>query len=457
MDLRHLELEQALDQTRMGAGNDDLHAARAAANLDEVNLDVLTLDERLAADLLRSRKDGLALLAAGNNVQISAAAARVDAGDRSVQDLVLLALELGDDHATLRLADALNDDLLCGLGSDAAERLGRDVDVDDVADLRIYLVVSSLLEGDLLVGLIKVLGADDRLAHVHADGLFLAVRLDVNVVSHAVVIALVSGDECLTYAIEHVVHRDALLFFELFQGVKKFCVHHFFQSNSFLYLDRETNRGNVLRLKYDALPADVERYRAVVVACERALDLLCAVQRLVQTDLDRLSHEGLEMLGALETAGKSRRGNAQRVGRHIVKFLCVQHGVKRAGDLLTLVDIHALRVVHGDGQHILSALFFKFYIPQRNAGLFAQGSDQLFHAGDDLLCLQSRPSFGYRKILHKQNVRSGTWPLPTVTFILTLIVYHVSRAIASFFKRKAWISAVKMHKIGHAGGENVSA
>ena len=91
MDLRYLELEQALDQTRMGAGNDDLHAARAAANLDEVNLDVLTLDERLAADLLRSRKDGLALLAAGNNVQISAAAARVDAGDRSVQDLVLLA------------------------------------------------------------------------------------------------------------------------------------------------------------------------------------------------------------------------------------------------------------------------------------------------------------------------------------------------------------------------------
>ena len=163
------------------------------------------------------------------------------------------------------------------------------------------------------------------------------------------------------------------------------------------------------------------------------------------------------MLGALETAGKSRRGNAQRVGRHIVKFLCVQHGVKRAGDLLTLVDIHALRVVHGDGQHILSALFFKFYIPQRNAGLFAQGSDQLFHAGDDLLCLQSRPSFGYRKILYKQNVRSGTWPLPTVTFILTLIVYHVSHAIASFFKRKAWISAVKMHKIGHAGGENVSA
>ena len=398
MDLRYLELEQALDQTRMGAGNDDLHAAGAAADLDEVNLYVLTLDERFAADLLRSRKDSLALLAAGNNVQISAAAARVDAGDRSVQDLVLLALELGDDHATLRLADALNDDLLCGLGSDAAERLGRDVDVDDVADLRIYLVVGSLLEGDLLVGLIKILGADDRLAHVHTDGLFLAVRLNVNVVGHAVVVALVSGDECLTYAVEHVVHRDALLFFELFQGVKKFCVHHFFQSNSFLYLDRKTNCGNVLRLKYGALAADVERYRAVVVACESALDLLCAVHGLVQTDLDRLSHERLEMLGALEAAGKSRRGYAQRVGRHIVKFLCVQHGVKRAGDLLTLVDIHALRVVHGDGQHILSALFFKFYIPQRNAGLFAQGFDQLFHAGDDLLCLQSRPSFGYQKI-----------------------------------------------------------
>lgn len=73
VDLRHLQLKQTLNQTRVGAGNNDLRAAGAAANLDEVNLQALTLSQDLTAHLLGSGQNSLALLAAGNNIQISGA------------------------------------------------------------------------------------------------------------------------------------------------------------------------------------------------------------------------------------------------------------------------------------------------------------------------------------------------------------------------------------------------
>ena len=119
-----------------------------------------------------------------------------------------------------------------------------------------------------------------------------------------------------------------------------------------------------------------------------------------------------KVLGLFQPARQACRGNTQRIGGHTVELLCIQHGVERARNLLTLVDEHALRVVDGHDQHILAALFFKFHVPQGNAGLLAQGLYQLFHAGDDLLCLQSRPSL--TKILQAKR-KEWLSPLLTVT------------------------------------------
>ena len=165
-----------------------------------------------------------------------------------------------------------------------------------------------------------------------------------------------------------------------------------------------THRGNVLGFVNGLLSTRLERHAAVVIGNERAFDLLCAADRLVKADLDRVAEEGREMLGLFEPARQAGRGYAQRIGRHVVKLLCVEHGVERAGYLLALVDEHARRAVDRDDQHILPAFLFKFHVPQGNAGLLTQGLYQLFHPGDDLLCLQSRPSL--RKS-SKQSVRSG--------------------------------------------------
>ena len=137
---------------------------------------------------------------------------------------MLLGLKLGQHHAALGLANALDDDLLCGLGSDAAEGLGGDVDIDDIAQDGVRLVFARLLDGHLLVRLIDVV--DDGLAHEHADVLALSVRDDVDIVGHAVVFTLIGGDERLAHAVEHVIDRDSLLLLQLLERGKKFFIDH---------------------------------------------------------------------------------------------------------------------------------------------------------------------------------------------------------------------------------------
>ena len=137
---------------------------------------------------------------------------------------MLLGLELGQYHAALCLTDALDDNLLCGLGCDAAEGLGRDVDVDDIAQNCASLVLARFLDGHLLVGLINIVY--NGLADEHADVLALTVRYDVYIIGHTVVFTLICGDECLTDAVEHVVNRNALLLFQLLEGGKKFLIDH---------------------------------------------------------------------------------------------------------------------------------------------------------------------------------------------------------------------------------------
>ena len=109
---------------------------------------------------------------------------------------------------------------------DTAKRLGGDFDIDDIAELGVALIFQRLVDAELLVRLINVV--HDGLAHVHADGFLCTIGIDENVIGHAVVIALIGGNERLPHAVEHVIDRNALFFFQQIQSVKKFCVHHFF-------------------------------------------------------------------------------------------------------------------------------------------------------------------------------------------------------------------------------------
>ena len=90
---------------------------------------------------------------------------------------MLLGGEGIEDHAALGLADALNDDLLGGLGGDAAERLRLHVDIDEVAEVGVLVDLAGLVERDLRGGREDVV--DDLLLHVHVHIVVLDLDKDV--------------------------------------------------------------------------------------------------------------------------------------------------------------------------------------------------------------------------------------------------------------------------------------
>ena len=180
-DLRDLQLKQALDERRMRAGDHDLRAAAAAADLDDIDADHVALDEMLRLDLLADGQQGVGLVRALADAD-GHVAVRLEAQHRAGEDLVLLRGEALEDHAALGLADALNDDLLGRLGGDAAEGLRLDLHVHEIAELCVRVDLARGVERDLGGGGDDLV--DDLLLRIHAHGVLR--QLDVDVVGVAV-------------------------------------------------------------------------------------------------------------------------------------------------------------------------------------------------------------------------------------------------------------------------------
>ncbi len=126
-DLGHFEFEQPLDETGVGAADNDLGALRRLTNLDDVGLE--------ARARLRPRADRH-LLCLGQErldaTEVDEGVAGVgllhDAGD----DLAFLAGVVLVLHLPLFFANALHQHLLGGLSSDSSEVLGGDVHLGPV-------------------------------------------------------------------------------------------------------------------------------------------------------------------------------------------------------------------------------------------------------------------------------------------------------------------------------------
>ena len=118
-DLRHLELEQPLHETGVRARHDDLRTLGGLAHLDDVGLEPAAVVVVLVLHLLGLREQRLDL--AEVEQRVAGVGLLDDAGD----DVALAARVLLVLHLPLRLADALEDDLLGGLRGDATEVGGR--------------------------------------------------------------------------------------------------------------------------------------------------------------------------------------------------------------------------------------------------------------------------------------------------------------------------------------------
>ena len=207
----------------MGAGDEDLGAAGGVSDLDHVDLDAVALVQRFGFDALVWGKHGLGILAVGGDADGDTAVSGLDLGDDTGQDLMLLGSKLLIDDAALGLADALDDDLLGGLGGDAPELLCLHGDMQLVADLGALVDLLGGLENDLVAGVLDLL--HDGLDDVHLDALFILLEDDFHIVLALGIVAPEGGKHGLPDLVVHIVAGNALFFFDVLYCLKKICIH----------------------------------------------------------------------------------------------------------------------------------------------------------------------------------------------------------------------------------------
>ena len=226
-DLRNLKLKQALDKAGVCPGYNDLRAFCRAADLHDIDADEVALVVILRADLLGCGEHGVGLVVAAADADGHVVGRRLDAQDRTGEDLMLLRRERVEDHAALCFADALDDDLLGRLRGDAAEVLRLHVDVYKVAQLRGLADSAGRVERNFRGGGDDVV--DDLLLHVHMH--IVVLDLDEDVVGVAVLVLFVCSDESLRDLLDHVALRDPAFFFKLRKRCKNFGIHSFLNSS----------------------------------------------------------------------------------------------------------------------------------------------------------------------------------------------------------------------------------
>src|SRR5581483_3097407 len=130
-DLGHLELEELLDQLRAAPGDDDARALALGRDVGDHGLDAHAVVVALVPDLLRARKQRLDALAELDQ-RVAVVRLLDDPRDQLADPVLVLVVH----HLALRLADALEDHLLGGLGRDAPEVVGRHVAGRDLVLVR---------------------------------------------------------------------------------------------------------------------------------------------------------------------------------------------------------------------------------------------------------------------------------------------------------------------------------
>src|SRR5258705_401579 len=143
VDLGHLHLEELDEQGRIRAADHDLRALGRLQDLDDGHAHAVARLVGLGPALLLAREQRLRAPDVDHEV------AHLLALDDAVDHLAHAAGVLGEDVVALRLPDLLEDDLLRGLGRDAAEDVGRLRKLDLLADLGLGDELLRLFEADL--------------------------------------------------------------------------------------------------------------------------------------------------------------------------------------------------------------------------------------------------------------------------------------------------------------------
>ena len=196
----------------MGAGDEDLRAAALAGNLQHVDLDAVVDRQLLGGHLLAGLQKALGAAQLDVNLLV------LDALDDGGEYLVFLLAVFVVDHAPLGLAQMLHHHLLGGLRRDAAEVLGRHLDLHQIAQLILGLYGPGFLQRHLALGILHRL--HDGLAAEHLHAALFGVDGGANVGVFAEVLFICGNQRGLDRAEEYV-FIDAPLLAQGVQGAEK--------------------------------------------------------------------------------------------------------------------------------------------------------------------------------------------------------------------------------------------
>ena len=195
-----------------------------------------------AGDLLALRKDGFGAADLDGGVAVHG----VDVRDSRRDDLLVVGLELFHVAAALRVADALTDDVLRGLGVDASEVLRVQRDLDDVAGLRGLLVFLRGVDKD--VGVFVVDDVDHVLAKIDIELFLLGVDVAEDDV-FAVIVSLLRNNEGVGDLLIEELYRDPLFRCHQLYGVKKLLIHNVALPFLWSSVIRKTRSRRVSRMR----------------------------------------------------------------------------------------------------------------------------------------------------------------------------------------------------------------
>src|SRR5437773_2318648 len=218
LDLGDLRLEEPREVARVCARERDLRALGRAPHLEHVGAHAVARVVALPGDLLALGQDRLRLADLQDHVAL------LDPVHDAAEDLAFLADELRVDALALGVADLLEDDLLGGLGRDAAEVLQRSVLQQLQLDAELGRGIERLgvSQRDLRLRVGDVL--DHLLALVDAEVARLAVDVDADVVGRPQALAGCRQQGSLQ-RLEEDLFVDPLLASELLDDHDQFAIH----------------------------------------------------------------------------------------------------------------------------------------------------------------------------------------------------------------------------------------
>ena len=269
LDLRHFELEQAHQELRRDARQDELRALGRAVDLGHVGADAVADAQHFLRDQLVARDHALDAARLDDHV------AALDALDGAGQQVVLALEEVVQDLLALGVADLLQDHLLRRLRADAAELDRLERLLDHVAELQLRIALRGVGDRELVRRLLVLLVGHDRPApeRLVVAGLAVDRHARVDLVGEAL---LGRRGERRLERREHDFLRHVLLARKRVDQQQQFAVHFAFLHSIFgTSRARSMSASGIVRMPLAVSTHD----GAVVAAAQDALQLLRVVDR----------------------------------------------------------------------------------------------------------------------------------------------------------------------------------